>query len=204
LTAEPDVSVDVAAIYDRHAAGYDKARSSNFFEAPWLDRFLTLVAEGATILDVGCGGGEPMARHLIDHGHPVVGLDAAPAMIALARRRFPAQRWVCADMRNLPVNGGFGGILAWDSLFHLSGEEQRSVLAALARHVEPKGALMFTAGPERSVCSGHVEGATVPHASLSPADYACLLDDHGLLLRAFVADDPDCRGHSVYLAQRRV
>ena len=41
------------------------------------------------MLDVGCGS-ERLARRLGDAGFEVVGVDASPAMIALAREHAPA------------------------------------------------------------------------------------------------------------------
>jgi hypothetical protein len=60
---------------------------------------------------------------------------------------------------------------------------------------------MFTSGPDASEAIGSVEGRAVYHASLSPVDYAGLLEAEGLAVRAFVAEDPDCDGHSVWLAR---
>ena len=72
-----------------------------------------------------------------------------------------------------------------------------------AAHLAPGGALLFTAGPEAGEAMGTVEGAAVYHASLAPAEYAARLEAAGLDVRAFVAEDPDCGGHSVWLARRR-
>src|SRR5207253_4438511 len=40
------------------------------------------------IVDVGCGSG-PLARHLVDAGYDVLGIDDSPAMIRLARAQVP-------------------------------------------------------------------------------------------------------------------
>jgi cyclopropane fatty-acyl-phospholipid synthase-like methyltransferase len=46
-------------------------------ESAWLDRFSTLLSQGASILDIGCGSGEPIARYLIDRGFAVDGVDVS-------------------------------------------------------------------------------------------------------------------------------
>jgi SAM-dependent methyltransferase len=161
------------------------------------------VPPGAPLLDAGCGAGEPIARHLIAAGHPVTGIDVAEPMLAICRRRFPGQTWLQADMRRLDLGRTFAGIVAWDSFFHLTAAEQPATLAVFARHLAPGGALLFTAGPDAGEATGSVEGLPVTHASLSPAGYATALEACGLLPRAFVAEDPDCAGHSVWLAVKR-
>lgn len=44
------------------------------------------------VVDLGCGSGI-WARHLIDAGYEVIGVDPSPAMIALARKRAPDARF---------------------------------------------------------------------------------------------------------------
>ncbi len=58
----------IIGLYERHARAFDRDRGKSLFEKPWLDRFLDLVPEGGSVLDIGCGSGEPIARHLIEPG----------------------------------------------------------------------------------------------------------------------------------------
>lgn len=66
MVSDADKIID---LYERHAHGYvaDRGRV-RWNESLWLDRFTTLLPEGATILDVGFGSGEPIARYLIEGG----------------------------------------------------------------------------------------------------------------------------------------
>ena len=55
-----------------------------------FDRLSDWLSPGSRILDVGCGYGRALGL-LFDRGyHNLIGCDLAPAMIALARERFPA------------------------------------------------------------------------------------------------------------------
>jgi len=198
---DPALAAAMRAVYEVGAEGYDRQRARVLFERPWLERFRARLSPGATVLDLGCGGGEPMARWLIEAGHPIVGVDFSEAMLAIVRARFPEQTWIHADMRELDLGQRFGGIIAWDSFFHLTRDAQRAMFPILARHLTPGGILMFTSGPDAGEATGTVEGRAVYHASLAPSEYASLMQMNGILPRAYIADDPDCDNHSVWLGQ---
>lgn len=146
---------------------------------------------------------EPIAAYVISQGHAVTGVDGAPAMIALCRARFPGQRWIVADMRGLRLGETFAGLLAWDSLFHLSADDQRAMFRILRDHAAPGAALMFTSGPRHGTAMGEFEGEPLYHASLDPAEYRALLHAHGFDVLAHRAEDPECGDHTLWLARRQ-
>jgi SAM-dependent methyltransferase len=189
-------------LYQRKARDWAESRArGNLFEKPWLDRFRALLPQAAPILDLGCGSGEPMARYLIELRHPVVGVDSSEAMIEFCRSRFPEQEWIVADMRKLALRRQFSGILAWDSFFHLCPDDQRRMFAVFREHAAPGAALMFTSGPAHGEAIGSFGGEPLYHASLDPDEYRSLLDRNGFRVVAHVVEDPDCGGHTIWLAQ---
>ena len=196
----------VIGLYRRHAQAWADARRRpsprGFMEAGWLDRFAALLPREAAVLDLGCGPGEPLACALVERGYAVTGVDASPEMVALCERRLPGQDWLVADMRGLALGRAFDGILAWDSFFHLCPEDQRGMFAVFRAHAAPCAGLMFTSGPSHGVALGTLEGETLYHASLDPAEYRSLLREHGFATVDHIAEDPACGGHTVWLAQR--
>jgi SAM-dependent methyltransferase len=192
----------IAGLYERHAKAYDRLRGRSLFERSWLDRFIAVLPPERSVLDLGCGMGEPIAHFLIGQGCAVTGVDSSPQMIALCRERFPGAAFHVADMRTLQLGQSFGGILAWDSFFHLTGDDQRKMFAVFEAHAAAGAVLMFTSGPAAGEAIGTFEGEPLYHASLDPEDYRQLLTVHGFEEIAFVPDDPDCAGHTVWLARR--
>ena len=197
-----DHAAKIANLYERHAAAWDSARGKNLFERAWLDRFRALLPAGGKILDLGCGAGEPIARYFIEAGCRVTGGDSSPAMITLCRKRFPDAQWINADMRQLKLADRFDGILAWDSFFHLSHEDQAAMFPVFAEHAATGPALMYTSGRDHGVAMGTFEGEPLYHASLDPAEYRRLLAANGFEVAAQVFDDPGCGGHSIWLARK--
>ena len=196
---------DIVALYERRARDWagDRARQTVFIEKAWLDRFIALVQPGGTVLDLGCGPGRPMAAYLVANGLEVCGVDSSPAMIAMARENLPGRELIVADMRTLTLGRRFSGILAWDSFFHLTPDGQRRMFANFPEHAGTSAALMYTSGPRPGEAIGQLRGEPLYHASLAPDEYRGLLATHGFAVVAERMEDPDCGGHSVWLAQRR-
>jgi SAM-dependent methyltransferase len=192
----------VVDLYQRKASDWIESRArARLSEKPWLDRFRALLPPSAAVLDLGCGSAEPMSTYLIGLGHPVSGVDSSPAMIDACRARFPAHDWVVADMRTLALPRTFSGILAWDSFFHLGYDDQRRMFPLFRAHAGAGAALMFTSGPEHGEAIGSFAGEPLYHASLDPAEYRALLAQNGFRVVSHVAEDPDCGGHTIWLAQ---
>lgn len=189
--------------YERHGRTWDEARGKTLFERPWLDRFLQFLPVGGSILDIGCGSGEPIARYFIAAKYGVMGIDSSAPLIALCRKRFTFGDWRIADMRELSLGRRFDGVIAWDSFFHLNHDDQRRMFPIFRAHAAPGAALMFTSGPSYGEAIGQFAGERLYHASLDPAEYRALLDAHGFDVMAHVVEDPECGGRTVWLAKLR-
>ncbi|MBP6843281.1 MAG: class I SAM-dependent methyltransferase [Kofleriaceae bacterium] len=173
-------------------------------EAAYLRRLVDGLPPGpATVLDLGCGAGAPIAEWLVAVGCLVTGVDAAPAMLALARARLPAATWIEHDMRSLALGARFAAIVAWDSFFHLRRAAQRGMFPVLRDHLVVGGLLLFTSGHADGEAIGQVNGAPLYHASLDPAAYARLLEQHGFDVVLHRDRDPACGDHTVWLARAR-
>lgn len=192
----------IVSLYTEHARLYDRERGRSLQERAWLDRFLSYVRPGGTILDIGCGMGEPIARYLIERGFTVVGIDAAPSMIELCRVRFPDSEWIVANMTELALAREFDGVIAWDSFFHLGKLEQRAMFARFAAHARIDAPLMFTSGSADGEAIGTFGGQPLYHASLDQSEYEQLLANNGFVVREHMVNDPDCGNHTVWLATR--
>lgn len=201
MSSEAEGIVD---LYQRKALDWVRRREhgGGLMEQSWLDRFRALMPPNGSILDIGCGSAVPIARYLIETGHSVTGVDTSATFIGLCRDRYPAQEWLLADMRTLALARAFEGILAWDSFFHLTPDDQRKMFPVFRQHAAVGAVLMFTSGPAHGEAIGDFEGEPLYHGSLDPAEYRSLLDQHGFQVISHVVEDVSCGRHTIWLAQR--
>jgi Methyltransferase domain len=190
-------------LYQRHAEAWDRERGRCLLEKAWLDQFLALLPPDPSILDMGCGAAEPIARYFIEKGCDVTGIDSSASLIGMCKDRFRDQVWTVTDMRTLSLDRRFDGILAWDSFFHLCPEDQRRMFPIFRRHAGTKAALMFTSGPSHGEAIGTYKGEPLYHGSLDGAEYRSLLDQNGFDVVTHVVEDPKCGHHTIWLSQLR-
>lgn len=189
-------------IYENNAVRFDAERPKALHESVWLDPFAALLPVDGTVLDVGCGTGDPIAHYFMQKGFSVTGVDFSTRMLDLARKRFPMGKWIIEDMRTLNLGKQFDGIIGWNSFFHLTQDEQRATLARLAFHLAPNGALMLTVGPLQGEVIGHVGDEQIYHSSLSPEEYAKILTGLHIEIIEFKTEDPNCDQQTVLLARK--
>ena len=61
-------------------------------------------------------------------------------------------------MRNCTLDTAFDVIIAWDSFFHLSKEDQRLMFKVFSKHAKSRTYLLFTVGPKDGEVISQMEG----------------------------------------------
>ena len=145
-----DVAADFGTLYDSAPVYAERADVAFYVEEA------NRSGAGSVVLELGCGTGRltlPLARA----GHPVIGLDSSPAMLARARAKLAAESedvrrrvtLLAGDMRD----AGFTPPAVPDLViapFHVlqhftSIEDQLGVFALARRVVRPGGRFLFDA-----------------------------------------------------------
>jgi len=192
---------NVYKAYEKIASWMDEHRNRTLFEKPYLDHVISYLQPGGTVLDLGCGTGEPLGQYFIDAGFQVTGVDGSKKMLEIAKERCPTIKFILSDMRVLDLKERFDGIVAWHSFFHLPPDNQKAMFHIFVSHLKPGGVLLFTSGPEEGEVWSDNGGENLYHASLSPEQYKNLLTQHGFKLIDHKACDPECQGATVWLAK---
>jgi cyclopropane fatty-acyl-phospholipid synthase-like methyltransferase len=188
--------------YNQMYHWFDEHRSRDLFEKPYLDLAITYLEADATILDIGCGMGEPIGKYFIDKGFELTGIDGSSKLIELAKNRFPKAKFIIQDMREINLNEKFDIVIAWHSFFHLTQDDQKSMFKVFKEHIKLGGVLMFTSGSSQGEIWSDNGGEMLYHSSYSPKEYEMLLQENGFKIIKYALDDENCGGASVWMAQK--
>jgi SAM-dependent methyltransferase len=106
--------------------------------------------EDDLLLDAGCGSGL-FSSLAIAAGVQVIGVDAAPGLLEVARRRNPGNNFLEEDLETLPFTNNSFDIVAGFNSFQYAGSFEKA-LAEATRVLKPGGRLVLGIWdkPERS------------------------------------------------------
>lgn len=181
----------VRASYGAVAASYAEALTGELldgqqpFETWLLDRVVAH-ADGAPVVEVGCGPGHTTA-YLAAAGAHATGIDLTPEMVEQARARYPDGRYEVGDLRRLmrPTTAeGWAAVLAWYSLIHLAPSELPGAVESLVRPLATGGWLvvgMHAGSDVRTNATWFGHDIDLDFVFHEPAEVVAVLEGAGLV-----------------------
>ena len=131
--------------YDRVANDY--ARLEGEKEWPrmrWLQKLLNLLEPGSSVLDLGCGSGDP-ADIEISKEHKVTGVDISQTQINVARQNVPAGYFLHGDVGSMEFPAAsFDAVTSFYTLEHIPRAEHEIILQRIHRWLRPGGLLLIS------------------------------------------------------------
>ncbi|NDV86291.1 methyltransferase domain-containing protein [Aurantimonas aggregata] len=188
--------------YDVIADAFEAARKVKPWELAYFSGLAERLAPGDHLLDCGCGNGHAGLAALVEAGLSITALDGSAGMLRHFRRRYPGIATIRCDMLAHDPAEPFDAIIAWDSFFHLTHDEQARMIRHFAAWLRPGGLLLFTSGPGHSTIDDAMFGTRFAYASYSDAAYREMLGANGLSILASDFDEPHAAIHKVWLAQK--
>jgi len=145
---------------------------------------------GERILDVGCGTGHLTAQ-IAKRGVEVIGLDASPSMIALARQNFPRLRFELGDVRRIGFDRPFDAVFSNAALHWVRDAD--AAIASISSALRSGGRLVLEMGGRGNIAAITSAAESVlreagyagRHAWYFPGigEYCSRLEKHGFLVR---------------------
>ncbi|NUR71369.1 MAG: methyltransferase domain-containing protein [Hamadaea sp.] len=193
-----EVRPDLARVFDSIGAHYGEAFSDKPGQhetGEWLlERLGETPRRPPVVLDVGCGTGLPTARQLVAGGCEVVGVDASPVMLDIARHEVPEAIFVERDLHDLaglhPYEDKFDAAVAFFSLLVLPRTEIEDVLEDIRR--ELKHGAFFALGMvegDTDYLLREFLGEKVPLTAYPRGELRDLLTRHGFAVVELLAQD---------------
>ncbi len=169
--------------YDRIADAYLARFGQSTVRDAKFAGLLKKLPAGATVLDLGCGAGDPVARELVAHGFRVTGVDASLGQIERARRNVPEASFVHADMTSVQLPAGsFDAISAFYSITHVPQNEHQALIGRIATWLRPNGVFLASFGSSEGNWLGEWLGVTMFFSHLSPDETRRIVKDAGLTI----------------------
>jgi ubiquinone/menaquinone biosynthesis C-methylase UbiE len=131
--------------YDQVAQDY--ARLEGETEWPrmrWLRKLLNRLEPGSSVLDLGCGSGDP-ADIEISKEHKVTGVDISQAQINLARQNVPTGHFTHGDAGSVEFQEAhFDAVVSFYTLEHVPRREHETILQRIYQWLRDGGFLLVS------------------------------------------------------------
>lgn len=136
----------IARAYDKIAHLWESEKFNTNNGIAQHKRALSFVKNKGKALDVGCGCTGRFIEFLMGEGFTTEGVDISNEMIRLARLRHPDVALHHQDICEWFIEEKYDFITAWDSIWHIPLDQQKSVLAKLVSSLNVGGVLIFSFG----------------------------------------------------------
>lgn len=171
----------------------DRATRANAIGVNEVRKWARTLPRASSVIDLGCGPGFPITAVLIEEGHQVFGVDAAPTLVAAFQRNLPGTPILCESILESSLFARtFDAVLAIGLVFLLKADEQQRLIQKFAEVLEPGGRLLFTSPAKPATWRDAMTG--LESVSLGAGQYRKLLADVGLS----VADEYEDVGENHY------
>ena len=105
--------------WDNIAERYDERSGALKEFSEVFKTFMGKLPENGRVLDLGCGTGLPYAKHMVENGFDVVGVDLSEEMVKVAAKNVPGAKFVQRSMSEIKYRDEFNGVISSFSMLLL-------------------------------------------------------------------------------------
>lgn len=142
---DPDEHGDIVREgYNVIAGKYIQDR--NMFEnKEQIDEFMTHLPKDGMVLDIGCGGGVPVLKTMIEHGITAKGIDFSKGMLRLAKENVPEAELILGDVMKTDFDpDSFDGIISTYAIIHVHRSYHPALYQKIFSWLKPGGVMMVS------------------------------------------------------------
>lgn len=127
--------------YNKIAEDWVRDHDKDTWGQAGADMFLSFLPLGATVLDIGCGGGIK-TNYIAKKGYKAEGVDLSDKMIELAKRDYPELQFAVLDMYDIDqYQHSVDGIFVQAALLHIEKKRVLEVLQKMKDKLNPDGVI---------------------------------------------------------------
>ena len=142
---KPDEHGDVVKEgYDKIAKKYYQDRDL-FKNQKEIDDFISHLPRGAAVLDIGCGGGVPVLKILVEKGYTTTGVDFSEGMLEIAKENVPEAELIQGNIMETDFEAGtFDGIISTYAVIHIYKTLHPALYQKIFNWLKPGGVMLVS------------------------------------------------------------
>lgn len=189
----------VAQGYDQVADAYAQLeQEATWPRMRWLAKLLAVLPSGASVLDLGCGSGDP-ADIALAQQHQVTGIDISEAQIIKARQNVPGGTFLRADLGSISFPpASFDAVVSFYTLEHVPREEHAAIFGRIVTWLRSGGYLLLgTEAAEHAGSVGTWLGVPMFFSSYDSATVQHLIRVAGMVIQETAIERQLEQGHEI-------
>ncbi len=145
--------------YEQYALEFLQLRDNSRVGVRTTARWARSLQPNSHILEIGCGGGIPVTKTLIDIGLNLWAIDSSPTLVKIFSERYPDIPVQCVSVFESDFfQKKYDAVLSIGLIFLLNEEDQLKMLHRVSGILRPGGSFLFTAPVETGEWADVVTG----------------------------------------------
>ena len=110
-----------------------------------IDDFIEHLPDGAVVLDIGCGGGVPVLKTLVEKGYTAKGIDFSKGMLEQAKKNVPEAELILGDvMKTEFEDDSLDGIISTYAIIHIHRSSHPALYLKIYKWLKPGGVMLVS------------------------------------------------------------
>lgn len=124
-------------------AYFSKSRLTHIFHKNRIDKIISLLPGGGSILDAGCGSGVLLYILNKTSNYEIFGVDIRKECVDFASKKCGSNNFYTEDLRNFDLKRKFDIIVCSEVIEHFRDDDQKLVIESLDKHLKNGGVLVL-------------------------------------------------------------
>ncbi len=108
-----------------------------------IENFIEQLPDDAVVLDIGCGGGVPVLKLLVEKGYSTKGIDFSKGMLELAKKNLPEAELILGDIMKTDFESeSLDGIISTYAIIHIHRSHHPALYLKIHKWLKQGGVML--------------------------------------------------------------